>query len=62
MHKLFSIKQASEILACHPNTIRNMIQRGELTAYKVRRVVRVDLDSFRRHEVGKDGGSHELHD
>ena len=46
-----SIAQASEILGCSPDTIRNYIARGDLPAYRVKgsrliRIHRADLDAM----------------
>ncbi|KGM18165.1 excisionase family DNA-binding protein [Corynebacterium auriscanis] len=42
-----TIKQAAEYAACHVNTIRTQIARGELTGYRMgRRVIRVDLNEL----------------
>jgi excisionase family DNA binding protein len=38
-----SIKQSAELVKCHPNTIRNLITRGQLKAYRVgRNIIRID--------------------
>jgi excisionase family DNA binding protein len=49
MDNLFSINTAAARLACHPETLRRIIRRGELAAVKVGRTWRVretDLDAF----------------
>ncbi len=35
MHNLFTINTAAARLDCHPETLRRIIRRGELTAVKV---------------------------
>ena len=38
-----SIKQSAELVKCHPNTIRNLITRGKLKAYRVgRNIIRIN--------------------
>jgi excisionase family DNA binding protein len=40
--ELFTIRQAAQLLAVHPNTIRNLIYRGELQAERIgARIVRL---------------------
>jgi len=49
MENLFSINTAAARLECHPETLRRIIRRGELTAVKVGRSWRVresDLTAF----------------
>jgi excisionase family DNA binding protein len=49
MENLLSINTAAAQLDCHPETLRRIIRRGELTAVKVGRDWRVretDLDNF----------------
>jgi excisionase family DNA binding protein len=49
MENLFSISTAAARLDCHPETLRRIIRRGELTAAKVGRDWRVresDLTAF----------------
>jgi excisionase family DNA binding protein len=49
MENLFSINTAAARLDCHPETLRRIIRRGELTAVKVGkhwRVRETDLDAF----------------
>ena len=49
MENLFSISTAAALIDCHPETLRRIIRRGELTAVKVGRDWRVretDLDAF----------------
>jgi excisionase family DNA binding protein len=51
-----TINQAATEAGCHPNTIRNLIKRGELPAYRIgERIVRVnksDLDALFTPVVG----------
>ncbi len=53
MSKLLTIKQASEMLNCHPNTLRHWDNKGVLRAVRVgvrgdRRYNRDDLNRFIR--------------
>ncbi|WP_075890668.1 helix-turn-helix domain-containing protein [Actinomyces provencensis] len=53
MHPLITIQQAAELLQCKPVTIRRMISRGCLKAYRFpgSRLIRVDprdLDRIKR--------------
>lgn len=42
--QLISIKEAAQFLSVHPNTIRNMIERDELTAHRFgKRIIRIDF-------------------
>jgi excisionase family DNA binding protein len=41
--RLTSIDVAAEFLDVHPRTVRRMIHAGELRAYRVGRLVKVDL-------------------
>jgi excisionase family DNA binding protein len=41
--ELISVREAAELIGVHTNTIKNMIKRGQLTAYRFGlRVIRVD--------------------
>ncbi len=41
--ELISIQDAADFIGVHPNTIRNMIRRDQLTAYRFGlRVIRID--------------------
>lgn len=47
--ELVTIDQASKILSVHPNTIRNMICRGDLRAERLgRRLVRIHRDELNK--------------
>jgi excisionase family DNA binding protein len=43
MPELRSVDYAAEFLDVHPRTIRRMLNSGELNAYRVGRLVRVDM-------------------
>jgi excisionase family DNA binding protein len=54
-----SIKDAAAQLKLHPNTIRNMILRGELQAERVGRLIRIrqaNLDALLTPYVGGQFG------
>ena len=40
------IKEAAEYAAVHPDTIRRQIARGNLVAYRLGRIIRVDLNQL----------------
>lgn len=45
--RLASLNETAEHLGVHPRTVRRMVARGELVAYRVGpRAVRVDLDAL----------------
>ena len=49
--KLLTIQQAADILGVHPNTLRNMDNRGELKAIRFgargdRRYLKSDIDKY----------------
>jgi excisionase family DNA binding protein len=44
--KFLTIKDISEILSVHPNTVRNWIRSGELKSYKFEKAVRVTEEDF----------------
>lgn len=44
----YTTKQASEILGVHITTIMHMIYRGELKAFKVGRVWRINENEIKR--------------
>jgi excisionase family DNA binding protein len=41
-----SVANAAALWNCHPKTIRNLINDGKLTGYKVGRVLRVDPEEL----------------
>jgi excisionase family DNA binding protein len=47
---LITVDEAAEWLRCNPVTVRNMIKRGELSACRVGRLIRIDADSLPRPE------------
>jgi excisionase family DNA binding protein len=47
--ELISIQDAADFIGVHPNTIRNMIRRDQLTAYRFGlRVIRIDRQQLMR--------------
>lgn len=60
-HELLTIKEAAESCNVHPNTIRNLIQRGELPAQRIgARIIRIsstDLFSLFTPYAGGEYGS-----
>lgn len=46
MNKLLTKEQAAHFLAVHPDTIRNLIRRGELPVTRIGRAVRVSQESL----------------
>ncbi len=56
---LFTIKQAAEIVKLHPNTIRNLITRGDLKAERIGRSIRIrneNLEALLTPFVGGEFG------
>jgi hypothetical protein len=52
-----TIKQAADIWGLHPNTIRNLITRGQLNAYRLgARVIRIDADDLNDLFTAYKGG------
>ncbi len=49
MENLFSINTAARRLECHPETLRRIIRRGELTAVKVGRNWRVSESDLQKY-------------
>lgn len=41
--ELRSIDYAAEFLDCHPRTVRRMLASGQINAYRVGRLVKVDM-------------------
>lgn len=57
-----TIKQASEMYAVHPATVRRWIASGRLPAEKVGRIIRIrlaDLDGMGRTIPSAKGSAHE---
>lgn len=47
--RLISLETAAETASCSPKTIRRMVARGDLTAYRVgQRLLRIDADELTR--------------
>lgn len=50
MEKLYTVREAAELLGCHPKSIFRYIREGRLTAIKLgsksTRIARVELDNF----------------
>lgn len=44
--RLGSVDQAAAMLTVNPVTIRRMVDRGDITAYRVGRLIKVDLDEL----------------
>ena len=44
---LGNIDTAADLLAVNPRTVRRMLHEGELSAYRVRSALRVDLNEVR---------------
>lgn len=45
--ELISVREAAELIGVHTNTIKNMIKREQLTAYRFGlRVIRVDRNQL----------------
>lgn len=55
--ELFTIKEAAKYMTVHYNTVRNLIKDGELSATKIRGVVRI-----KRSEINKFLGIDEVND
>jgi excisionase family DNA binding protein len=57
---LLTVKQAAELLKLHPNSIRNLMLRGELKAERIgARIIRIrksDLDALLTPFVGGEHG------
>ena len=58
--QFITIFEAAKLLSTHPNTIRNMISRGDLAAFRVGpRAVRIEkgtlLDSLAPYRAGEFG-------
>jgi excisionase family DNA binding protein len=55
-----SISQAAELVGVHPNTIRNLLMRGELNAERIgKRIIRIrksDLDALFTPFIGGEFG------
>ena len=55
--KWLTIKQAAEAWGLHPNTIRNLITRGQLKAYRLgARVIRIDETDLNALFTAYQGG------
>ena len=57
--ELRTIKQATELLQVHQNTIRNMILRGDLKAERIGRLIRIrqaNIDALLTPFVGGEFG------
>ena len=50
--QMVTVEEAARITACHPVTIRRMIQRGELPALRVGRQYRVRLSDLQPEVLG----------
>lgn len=46
MPKFFTIKEVADALQVHPSTVRRFIARGEISAYRVGRMVRIDSEEL----------------
>ena len=59
--ELLQVQQAAEVGNCSPNTIRNLISRGDLTAYRfgprMIRIRRQDLEALLQPYHGGQAGS-----
>lgn len=69
--QFLTIEQAADLVKCHPQTIRNAINRGSLPIYRVEKCIRIGLvdlieymrtqaangKKFGRKEVDKDSPS-----
>jgi len=55
--KLLTSKQAAEVLACHPETVKRMARKGELTAIRIgKRKLRFDAAEIQHlHDFGNGG-------
>lgn len=43
-----SVKDTAELLNVHPNTIYRMVSRGEMVAYRIGRVIRIEDTEIER--------------
>ncbi|MCS7080471.1 MAG: helix-turn-helix domain-containing protein [Meiothermus sp.] len=50
----FSVEEAAQLLGLHPNTVRNLIARGELKATRVGRRILIPRIALERLLEGKD--------
>lgn len=53
-------QQVADILDVHVNTVKSIIQRGELPAFKVGRVLKVNKSDLRRF-MGLEADDNESH-
>ncbi len=54
--ELLTYEEVARILKCHPNTIRNLVNRGELRVVSVGWLARIsgeELTNFRKRQEGK---------
>lgn len=54
--RLVPITEAATYAHCHPNTIRRRIWANELTAFRIGRAIRVDLDQLDSYMDPTRGG------
>lgn len=50
--QMVTVDEAARIIACHPVTLRRMIQRGDLPALRVGRQYRVRLSDLQPEVLG----------
>lgn len=44
---LVDTKQAAQLLACSPNHVRNLVERGELSSVRVGKLLRFSVEELR---------------
>ena len=61
LHEMLPLQQAAEVAACSVSTLRNLIARGDLTAYRfgprMIRIRRQDLEALLQPYQGGQAGS-----
>jgi excisionase family DNA binding protein len=50
-----SVAAAAEFLDVHPKTIRSLVERGELAAYQVGRVIKIPPSAIEALRIEPDG-------
>ena len=56
IEKIYTVKQAAELLQCHPETLRKAIKLGHLKAAKIGRVMRISQIELEKYWQLLEGG------